>query len=129
MQSWKTNIWKIHKQFDSDAIHEKIKNEGIITSVNNINPRTNENILIGERMSYFFKIPTKNIYANQAGRGMHIKESIVIVSALKNFENAFDKIKKAILKILKLVRIKIAQKKYAINQQYLDLIFIMCLLF
>ena len=60
---------------------------------------------------------------------MHIKESIVIVSALKNFENAFDKIKKAILKILKLVRIKIAQKKYAINQQYLDLIFIMCLLF
>ena len=129
MQSWKTNIWKIHKQFDSDTIHEKIKNEGIITSVNNIIPRTNENILIGERMSYFFKIPTKNIYANQAGRGMHIKESIVIVSALKNFENAFDKIKKAILKILKLVRIKIAQKKYAINQQYLDLIFIMCLLF
>jgi hypothetical protein len=51
---------------------------------------------------------------------MDIKDSIVSVLTLKVFENSFVKIVKAIFQILMLLRIRIAQKIYAINQQYLD---------
>lgn len=109
-----------HMQFDSCAIQEKTKKEGMITSVKDINPKIIEDIFTGVRRLYFFKTPTKETYTIRAGKGMHVKESIVSVLVLKVFENSFVKIVKTVFQILMLLRIRIAQKIYAINQQYLD---------